>query len=378
MSNRALGAPVMKRLILIVACAVLALDGRSATAQSAAETLLFSDDFANPIPPDDGLGATWKVSGLWYADGAAVSDLDDVDQAIETAASCGDCRAEAQIGGAGPETGLSLRMATAGDRYDAVILADGTLRIRRVRGGVPSTLVEAPAGLADPTDAFTLSLSAAGTNPVRLSASVNGAPIATAADSDPAALGASRSRPIFIPDWDFGASPTLYDLPDGRHLIAAANKNGFVYALDRDNLASGPLWTSLISGSGASPDFGESTIVSAAYADGLLFVGGGATTDGFPGAIAALDPATGVQQWQVNPDGFVLPALTAVGDVLIAPVSRNTDRSGTLYLLDQKTGEVLFTLPTPARLFSQATWAHGMLYVVDEEGNLFALRPASQ
>ena len=179
----------------------------------------------------------------------------------------------------------------------------------------------------------------------------------------------------FYTDWDFGASPTLYDLPDGRHLIAAANKNGLVYALDRDNLAAGPLWTSLISGSGASPDLGESTIVSAAYANQQLFVGGGRTTDGFPGAIAALDPATGAQRWLVHPDGYVLPALSAVGDVVIAGVSRNADNSGTLYLLAQDTGEVLFTLRTPGRLFSQASWVDGTLYVVDERGDLFALRP---
>lgn len=199
---------------------------------------------------------------------------------------------------------------------------------------------------------------------------------------DPASMQTLDSfQPVqtdFYTDWDFGASPTLYDLPDGRHLIAAANKNGLVYALDRDNLAGGVLWTSRISGSGASPDFGESTIVSAAYANGLLFVGGGRTTDGFPGAIAALDPASGAQQWLIHPDGYVLPAMAAVGDVVIAGVSRNnstnTGGTGTLLLLSQQTGEILYQLATPGRLFSQATWANGTLYVTDELGNLFALQ----
>lgn len=620
----------------------------AAHGQTPAESLLFSDDFTNSTAPDDGLGPDWNLVGLWYASGGAISDLDDVDQALEAAVSCADCRVEAQITFAAPETGISLRAATPDDRYDAVVVG-ANLRLRRVNAGAFVTLMEAPSGLADPTAPFTLSLSARGSSPVRLTAAVNGVPVASFADVDPAALidpgaaglwtlsssvqfnafrlygpaapppppppaggdwtmyrhdlagtgaapeslsvaqarnlkvlfqtqvrgtdaspvvaggalyltvadgtlvsldaqtGAQRwaqpvgssvktacapfvSGPIgaaavvgqtvfapggdgvvyafdtdsgaltwstaiadtvandfiwasvfpvdgrlylgvatlgearcgenpgrlvaldqatgavlgtwwadanqgngggvwtspafdartgrlfvttgtvakgvqpdtkpwqqafvaidpvsmqtldsfqpvrtdFFTDWDFGASPTLLDLPDGRHLIAAANKNGFVYALDRDHLADGVLWTSLISGSGASPDLGESTIVSAAYANGLLFVGGGATTDGFPGAIAALDPATGKQQWLRHPDGFVLPAVTAVGDVLLAGVSRNSDMTGTLYVLSQQTGEVLFTLPTPGRLFSQPTWANGTLYVADELGNLFALKP---
>src|SRR5437016_3687877 len=77
----------------------------------------------------------------------------------------------------------------------------------------------------------------------------------------------------YYTDADFGASPTLYDSPDGTHFIAATNKNGWVYALDRDHLANGIIWKYQISGGGASPDLGESSIVSAAYANGTLFVG---------------------------------------------------------------------------------------------------------
>src|SRR5256886_14479794 len=81
----------------------------------------------------------------------------------------------------------------------------------------------------------------------------------------------------YYEDADFGASPTLYDSPDGRHFIAATNKNGWVYALDRDHLANGIIWKYQISGGGASPDLGESSIVSAPYANATLFVGGAKT-----------------------------------------------------------------------------------------------------
>lgn len=37
-------------------------------------------------------------------------------------------------------------------------------------------------------------------------------------------------------DWDIAAPPELIDTPDGRHLLIAAGKNGYLYALDRDTL----------------------------------------------------------------------------------------------------------------------------------------------
>ncbi|GAC1343929.1 MAG: hypothetical protein NVSMB23_18280 [Myxococcales bacterium] len=616
-----------------------------------ATAVLFSDDFSQPIRRDDGLGARWTVSGLWFSPGGqAVTDLDGVDQALETAASCADCRVEARVLGYGvPETAISLRAVTPGDRYDAVLLANRHVRIRRVRAGIPTTLGEAPSGLLALNEWATLSLEAHGAGPVVLTASVNGVPrlaasdaaataiegagsaglwttnagvafgafrlVATApspppnqkemawpfyrrdvagtgsspgplstaqagklsvafrvaepagSDANPivaggklyvvgtdgklrvldAATGAPLwTRPIgmgsknacvpyaagpvgavavvgqqvvapggdgrvysfdkdtgallwatavaspaantflwssifplhgklyvgvatlfepkcgtmpgrvvaldqvngallgtwwaipnhgrgggvwtqpaydprtnrlflttgtvadgvrpqdqplaqafvaidpetmktvdsyqpvpttFSSEFDFGASPSLVDAPWGRHLVVAANKNGYVYALDRDRLANGVLWTTQISGAGASPDIGESTIVSAASANGMLFVGGGKTTDGFPGAIAALDPATGKALWTMHPNGFVLPALTAVGDVVVAGVTHADGKTGELLVLSQRTGAVLFTQPMAGRVFAEPTWANGRLYVVDDRGTVLALRP---
>jgi outer membrane protein assembly factor BamB len=190
-------------------------------------------------------------------------------------------------------------------------------------------------------------------------------------------LRADSFQPIqtnFSTDFDFGASPTLFDTPGGRHMVATANKNGFVYALDRTDLAAGVVWTSRISGSGASPDLGESTIVSPTFANGLVFVAGGRTTDGFPGAIAALNPVNGSTVWKMHPDGFVLPAMAASGGVLAAGVSRS-DGTGHLYVLNQSSGAVVFTMTTVGHIFGEPTWANGVLYVVDVAGNLYALSP---
>jgi outer membrane protein assembly factor BamB len=56
-------------------------------------------------------------------------------------------------------------------------------------------------------------------------------------------------------------------------------------------------------------------------------------------------------------------------------VSRLSDNTGAIVVLDQTTGAVLFSLATPERIFAQPTWANGTLYVVDLAGNLYALRP---
>jgi hypothetical protein len=177
----------------------------------------------------------------------------------------------------------------------------------------------------------------------------------------------------YYTDADFGASPTLYDSPDGRHFIAATNKNGWVYALDRDHLANGIIWKYQISGGGASPDLGESSIVSAPYANGTLFVGGAKTADGnYPGAVAALDAFTGAEKWIFHPDGFVLAGMTVTGQVLFVGTANPGSGRGILYALDQATGAVLYQLST-AEIFGEPTWANGALYVGDGTGSMFEL-----
>lgn len=192
----------------------------------------------------------------------------------------------------------------------------------------------------------------------------------------------------FADDIDFGASPTIYDTPAGQHLIAATNKNGLVYGMDRDRLSAGPLWTFRIAdfSMDSSPDLGDASIVSAPYvsATGTLFVGGGRLTlQGitYEGSVAALDGATGALKWMIHPQGFVLAAMTTVGDLLFFgathlvtdPITHAVvSYQGTFYGVSQATGEVIYSQPMGA-LFGQPTYANGLLYVPDLKGALFAL-----
>jgi hypothetical protein len=163
---------------------------------------LFSDSFSRSIPPDGGLGGAWTVvAGLWYdGNGYARADASFGNLAIETVARCADCRVEAEVIGFGtPETGLFLRASPGGaDRYEAVLLGDGRLQIRRVVGGSASTLASVASGVAAGSWAR-IGLGASGST---LTATVNGVEVArtsdgTLAGSGLAGLRASSAGPAF-------------------------------------------------------------------------------------------------------------------------------------------------------------------------------------
>ncbi len=175
-------------------------------------------------------------------------------------------------------------------------------------------------------------------------------------------------------DYDFGASPALVDTASGQHLIVAMNKNGYAYALDRNHLANGLVWSHPVCLAGSSPETGNGSIVSPAAANGHVFVGGGATADGFSGIVEALDPATGAAQWTFHPDGFILAALTAVGDVLVAPATNGSQ--GHVYVLNQSDGSVLFHYDGND-FASQPTFAEGKLFAADTIGNIHAFTPGA-
>src|SRR5438270_13552716 len=98
------------------------------------------------------MGANWSTSGAWYTDGRAVTDLDGADRATEKPFACGDCSVSASLRGYGvPELGVFVRApsTTSNERYDAVLLADKNVQIRRVRTGGTTVLGTGASGIAD-------------------------------------------------------------------------------------------------------------------------------------------------------------------------------------------------------------------------------------
>src|SRR5207245_3546812 len=83
---------------------------------------------------------------------------------------------------------LDLRQQSSNDRYDVALLANGNLQIRRHNGATVTVLGEAPSGIPDLGWWATIALSATGSNPVSLVASVDGVTKVVVNDSSPAAI----------------------------------------------------------------------------------------------------------------------------------------------------------------------------------------------
>jgi outer membrane protein assembly factor BamB len=77
-------------------------------------------------------------------------------------------------------------------------------------------------------------------------------------------------------DQDWGSTPLVYNSPTGTPLVAAVNKDGFVYAFNRANVGAGPVWRQRIAIGGWCPQCGDGSVSSGTYSQGLLFQAGGA------------------------------------------------------------------------------------------------------
>jgi polyvinyl alcohol dehydrogenase (cytochrome) len=137
------------------------------------------------------------------------------------------------------------------------------------------------------------------------------------------------------PDYDFGASPILQTLPDGRRVLLAGNKSGQVFAHDPD--ANGKLlWKATL-----VQKIGESEILFGGAADGRTAYFG---LDN--GTVAAIDPATGERKWFLpprppGPRRGITAALTAIPGVVFAG-----GQDGTLRAHAADTGQVVWSIDT--------------------------------
>jgi outer membrane protein assembly factor BamB len=141
-----------------------------------------------------------------------------------------------------------------------------------------------------------------------------------------------------VSDSDWGTSPTLLTDSGGRQLVAAANKNGLLYAFDRDRLADGPVWQRRVAVGGDCPNCGEGTVSTGVFAGGRLFWAGASTRvhgRTYRGSVRAIDPASGRVLWSRGLHGAVLGALvSARGRLYVAAESA-------FYVLRARDGAVL-------------------------------------
>ena len=112
------------------------------------------------------------------------------------------------------------------------------------------------------------------------------------------------------PDYDFGTSPILQTLPDGRRLLLAGQKSGQVFAHDPDRNGMLVWKSSLVE------KIGESEILFGGAADDRAAYFG---LDN--GTLAAVDPATGYRKWFIppappGPRRGITAAVTAISGAL--------------------------------------------------------------
>jgi polyvinyl alcohol dehydrogenase (cytochrome) len=165
------------------------------------------------------------------------------------------------------------------------------------------------------------------------------------------------------PDADFGASPNLFRLPDGRRMVGQAAKSGLYWTLDRVTMQ--PVWTAF-TGPGS---FQGGTIGSTAF-DGSHVFGPNALT----GQVWAIDRA-GNLTW-TNSDGAPLKygaVSTANGVVYV------NDMSGFLTVREAATGLVLAKLPLGAPSWAGVAIAGGSVFTATGSsggsGYVVAYRP---
>lgn len=137
------------------------------------------------------------------------------------------------------------------------------------------------------------------------------------------------------PDYDFGASPILHRLADGRRVLMVGNKSGQVFTHDPDN-GGALLWKAIL-----VEQIGESEILFGGAADERAGYFG---LDN--GSLAAVDPATGRRKWFLpprppGPRRGITAALTVIpGAVLVG------SQDGTVRAHASEDGRVLWSFNT--------------------------------
>jgi len=115
---------------------------------------------------------------------------------------------------------------------------------------------------------------------------------------------------VFDSDW--GTSPTLLSDSRGRRLVAAANKNGLVYAFRREALHEGPIWRKRVAVAGVCPNCGRGTVSTGTFDGRRLYYAGGQARlrkRTYRGSVRAFDPASGRQIWSRGLPGAVIGGL---------------------------------------------------------------------
>ncbi len=168
---------------------------------------------------------------------------------------------------------------------------------------------------------------------------------------------------------DFGATPRLFQDAAGHPLLADINKDGYLYAFNRNHLAAGPIWRTYIAYTGGE----YSSVSTGAFGDGRLYQAGGNTLiagKGYEAAVRALDPATGKVLWAHG--------ITGIGTgSIIGPVAYINGvvmcGAGNIFeVFDAASGTVLYSYETGNHIYAAPSISHGQIFIGSTDGNLYS------
>ncbi len=178
-------------------------------------------------------------------------------------------------------------------------------------------------------------------------------------------------------DLDFGSTPTLFTATIGNAthaMVGVANKDGKYYALDRNAIGNGPVWTAILGRTGSCPQCGNGSIAPSAWDGRSIYAAGGATTiNGVAcaGGLRALNPATGAPKWQhCLMSGPILGAVSVAGGVVYVTQGQY------LMGISAATGQTLFRYQdttSGSSFWSGASISNGRVYVGNGDGKLASL-----
>ncbi|MHB8642913.1 MAG: outer membrane protein assembly factor BamB family protein [Gaiellaceae bacterium] len=189
----------------------------------------------------------------------------------------------------------------------------------------------------------------------------------------PDLLPIASSRPSNVPrtnDYDFGATPVLFDVPACGSYAAANNKDGYLYIWKRDALADGPIAEFALGTSSGAPFVGEpswSARENVLYDASTNVTSGGSSLGDGVSAVAFTTTCNVRVRWQaVTGDGTQPPPLV-LGDVVFA-----AGGSGGWSALDATTGDLLWHEATTAPTLAPPIAVDGRVIAGDYAGVLRA------
>ena len=176
-------------------------------------------------------------------------------------------------------------------------------------------------------------------------------------------------------DSDFGSTPTLFTATINgtlRQLVGAVNKNGWYYALDRNNLKAGPVWQKQVS----TPAPNDKSSISTSAWDGTRLYEENSNTvlrngQTCAGSVRAMDPATGNYLWEYCASGRSIGGVTVTPTVVVAQSGADVD------ILNSATGQQLAKFTDSSSSLSwfwgTPTVYNGIIYTGNKDGNFYAL-----